>query len=68
MQTNEDLCAALNSPWLALNEAKALVKEILVSKKPISETLAIAPGQAHLVNKNAKISRKSQRIALSPVS
>ncbi|NMG21090.1 hypothetical protein [Brasilonema bromeliae] len=38
--TNEDLWATLNSPWLALDEAKELVKEILVSKKPIAETLA----------------------------
>ncbi|NMG10812.1 hypothetical protein [Brasilonema sp. UFV-L1] len=38
--TNEDLYAALKSPWLALDEAKELVKEVLVSKKPIGETLA----------------------------
>ncbi|QDL07618.1 hypothetical protein DP113_06615 [Brasilonema octagenarum UFV-E1] len=40
-QTNEDLFTALNSPCLTLDEAKELVKEILVSKKPIiGETLA----------------------------
>ena len=38
--TNEDLCAALNSPWVTLDEAKQLVKQILVSKKPVNETLA----------------------------
>jgi septal ring factor EnvC (AmiA/AmiB activator) len=38
--TNEDLCAALNSPWVTLDEAKQLVKQILVSKKPVGETLA----------------------------
>ncbi|BAY44867.1 hypothetical protein SAMD00079811_24690 [Scytonema sp. HK-05] len=38
--TNEDLCAALNSPWLTLDQAKQLVKQILVSKKPVGETLA----------------------------
>ncbi|MBW4595239.1 MAG: hypothetical protein KME46_20620 [Brasilonema angustatum HA4187-MV1] len=39
--TNEDLLTALNSPCLTLNSAKKLVKEILVSKKPIiGETLA----------------------------
>ncbi|BAZ26263.1 hypothetical protein NIES4073_71690 [Kalymmatonema gypsitolerans NIES-4073] len=38
--TNEDLCAALNSPWLTLAEAKQLVKQLLVSKKPIGKSLA----------------------------
>ncbi|MBW4596110.1 MAG: hypothetical protein KME46_25210 [Brasilonema angustatum HA4187-MV1] len=39
--TNEDFLTALNSPCLTLNSAKKLVKEILVSKKPIiGETLA----------------------------
>ncbi|WP_414582074.1 hypothetical protein [Scytonema sp. PCC 10023] len=38
--TNEDLCAALNSPWVTLDQAKQLVKQILVSKKPVNETLA----------------------------
>ncbi|NMG22457.1 hypothetical protein [Brasilonema bromeliae] len=39
LHTNEDLCAALNSPSLALDSAKESVKEILVSKNPIGETL-----------------------------
>ncbi|MBP5975515.1 hypothetical protein HW132_22960 [Brasilonema sp. CT11] len=40
-QTNEDLFIALNSPCLTLNSAIVLVKEILVSKKPIiAETFA----------------------------
>ncbi|QDL11876.1 hypothetical protein DP114_31805 [Brasilonema sennae CENA114] len=40
-QTNEDLLIALNSPCLTLNSAIVLVKEILVSKKPIiAETFA----------------------------
>ncbi|MEI2581930.1 hypothetical protein [Scytonema sp. PRP1] len=38
--TNEDLCAALHSPWVTLDQAKQLVKEISVSKKPVGETLA----------------------------
>ncbi|GAA6623694.1 hypothetical protein [Scytonema sp. NUACC26] len=38
--TNVYLCTALNSPRLTLDEAKEVVKKILVSKKPISETLA----------------------------
>ncbi|WP_148662703.1 hypothetical protein [Scytonema hofmannii] len=38
--TNADLCAAINSPWLSLNEAKELVTKMLVSKKPINEILA----------------------------
>ncbi|KAB8319992.1 hypothetical protein SD81_009455 [Tolypothrix campylonemoides VB511288] len=38
--TNEDLCAAVNCEWLTFDEAKQLVKQILVSKKPIGENLA----------------------------
>ncbi|GAB1542839.1 hypothetical protein NUACC21_55130 [Scytonema sp. NUACC21] len=38
--TNENLCAALNSPRLPLDEAKELVKTILPTKKPIREILA----------------------------
>lgn len=38
--TNEELCAALNSEWLTLDEAKEVVKKIFVSKKPVSQTLA----------------------------
>ena len=38
--TNKELCAALNREWLTLDEAKELVKKILVSKKPHSQSLA----------------------------
>jgi len=38
--TNEDLCAALNSELVTLDEAKQLVKKILITKKPVGETLA----------------------------
>ncbi len=38
--TNKELCAALNAEWLTLEEAKELVKKILVSKKPYSQSLA----------------------------
>ncbi|MBF2006944.1 MAG: hypothetical protein IGS49_16100 [Chlorogloeopsis fritschii C42_A2020_084] len=37
---NQELCAALTSEWPPLDEAKQLFKNILVSKKPISESLA----------------------------
>ncbi|KAF3886848.1 MULTISPECIES: hypothetical protein [Nostocales] len=38
--TNMDLCAAINSPWLSLDEAKELAKQLLVSKKSSHEILA----------------------------
>ncbi|MUG99260.1 hypothetical protein F7734_46010 [Scytonema sp. UIC 10036] len=38
--TNMDLCLALNSPWLSLDEAKELVKKLLASKKSNNEILA----------------------------
>ncbi|MFQ4143280.1 hypothetical protein [Chlorogloeopsis sp. ULAP02] len=37
---NKELCAALTSDWLTLDEAKELAKKILVSKKTVRESVA----------------------------
>jgi hypothetical protein len=67
--TNEDLYAALNSPWLELDEAKELVKEILVSKKPIAETLATLLSTIYNSTvKPEELGHKEQSNSLKPVS
>ncbi|MDM9380941.1 hypothetical protein QUB80_09515 [Chlorogloeopsis sp. ULAP01] len=37
---NKELCAALTSEWLTLDEAKELAKKILISKKTVRESVA----------------------------
>ncbi|GAB1542836.1 hypothetical protein NUACC21_55100 [Scytonema sp. NUACC21] len=66
--TNENLCAALNSPWLPLDEAKELVKAILSTKKPLGETLATLLSNIYNSTvKPSELGQKEQSNSIKPL-